>query len=84
LNYLSKMDWREKIESDKAILAGKPVVKGTRLSVEFLLGLFANGWTEEEVLKNYPSLKKADILAIFSFAQDGVKDGLIFDPKLSQ
>ena len=77
------MDWRGKIVSDKNILAGKPTVKGTRLSVEFLLGLFANGWKEEEVLKNYPTLRKEDILAVFAFAQDGLKEGLIFESKLS-
>ena len=77
------MDWRGKIVSDKNVLAGKPIVKGTRLSVEFLLGLFANGWQEEEVLKNYPTLKKEDILAVFAFAQDGLKEGLIFESKLS-
>lgn len=77
------MEWRGKIVSDKNMLAGKPVVKGTRLSVEFLLGLFANGWHEEEVLKNYPTLKKEDILAVFAFAQDGLKEGLIFESKLS-
>ena len=77
------MEWRGKIVSDKNMLAGKPVVKGTRLSVEFLLGLFANGWHEEEVLKNYPTLKKEDILAVFAFAQDGLKEGLIFESKIS-
>ncbi len=77
------MDWRNNITSDKGILGGKPIVKGTRLSVEFLLGLFAGGWTEEEVLKNYPSLKKEDIQAVFAFAQDGLKDGLIFESRQS-
>ncbi len=77
------MDWRGKIVSDKNVLAGKPVVKGTRLSVEFLLGLFANGWNETDVLKNYPSLKKEDIQAVFAFEQDGLKEGLIFESKLS-
>lgn len=77
------MDWRGKIVSDKSVLAGKPVVRGTRLSVEFLLGLFANGWNENDVLKNYPSLKKEDIQAVFAFAQDGLKEGLIFESKLS-
>jgi uncharacterized protein (DUF433 family) len=77
------MEWRGKIISDKEVLAGKPVVKGTRLSVEFLLGLFANGWKEEEVLENYPSLKKEDIQAVFAFAQDGLKEGLIFESKMS-
>jgi uncharacterized protein (DUF433 family) len=41
------VDWREYIHSDPGILLGKPVVKGARLSVEFLIGLFAGGWTEE-------------------------------------
>jgi uncharacterized protein (DUF433 family) len=77
------MDWRDKIVSDKNVLAGKPTVKGTRLSVEFLLGLFANGWPEEEVLKNYLTLKKENILAVFAFAQDGLKEGLIFESKFS-
>jgi uncharacterized protein (DUF433 family) len=77
------MEWRGTIVSDKNILAGKPVVKGTRLSVEFLLGLFANGWKEDEVLKNYPTLKKEDLLAVFAFAQDGLKEGLLFESKIS-
>ena len=77
------MNWRERITSDKDILAGKPVIEGTRLSVEFLLGLFANGWTETKVLENYPSLNKEDLQAVFAFAQDGVKEGLIFDHKIS-
>ena len=65
------MDWRGKIVSDKEILAGKPIVKGTRLSVEFLLGLFASGWKEEDVLSNYPRLSKEDIQAIFAFRSNG-------------
>jgi uncharacterized protein (DUF433 family) len=77
------MEWRTKIVSDNNILAGKPIVKGTRLSVEFLLGLFADGWKEEEVLANYPTLKKDDLLAVFAFAQDGLKQGLLFESKLS-
>ena len=65
------MDWRVKIVSDKEILAGKPIVKSTRLSVEFLLGLFANCWNEEDVLSNYPGLSKEDIQAIFAFRSNG-------------
>ncbi|MFB2917010.1 DUF433 domain-containing protein [Aerosakkonema funiforme] len=62
------MDWREYIHSDPNILVGKPVVKGTRLSVEFLLGLFAVGWTEKQVLDNYPSLTPEALKAVFAFA----------------
>lgn len=77
------MNWRERIVSDKNLLAGKPVIKGTRLSIEFILGLFANGWSEAEVLENYPSLNKEDLQVAFAFAQDGIKEGLIFDHKIS-
>ena len=68
------MDWREHIHSDPAILSGKPVVKGTRLSVEFLLGLFAAGWTEEQVLENYPTLDAEAIRAVFAFAAKHVRE----------
>jgi len=43
---------------DEEICGGKPVIKGTRISVEFILELLSNGWTYEEILKNYPQLKK--------------------------
>ncbi|MEK6692507.1 MAG: DUF433 domain-containing protein [Nitrospirota bacterium] len=64
------MDWREFIHSDPEVLLGKPVVKGTRLSVEFILGLFAEGWTEQQVLENYPTLTKESIRAVFAFAKE--------------
>jgi uncharacterized protein (DUF433 family) len=67
------MDWRQHIHSDPQILVGKPVVKGTRLSVEFLLGLFAAGWTEQQVLENYPTLSPEALRAIFDFAAECVR-----------
>ncbi|CAN5700611.1 hypothetical protein BH23CHL2_BH23CHL2_10000 [soil metagenome] len=48
------MDWHERIHSNPKILSGKPVVRGTRLSVELLLGLLAAGWTDEQILESYP------------------------------
>ncbi len=63
------MDWREYIHSDPEVLLGKPAVKGTRLSVEFLLGLFAAGWTEKQVLDNYPTLTPQSLRAVFAFAR---------------
>ena len=48
------MDWREHIMSEPEVLAGKPVVRGTRLAVDFLLGLFAAGWTEAQVRGELP------------------------------
>ena len=62
------MNWQEHIHVDSAVLAGKPVVTGTRLSVDFLLGLFAEGWTEPHVLENYPQLSHDSLQAVFAFA----------------
>lgn len=63
------MEWKNRIETDPAICGGRPRVKGTRLTVEFLLGLKAAGWSEAQILDNYPHLGKEDLLAVFAFAQ---------------
>ena len=49
------MDWQQYIHSDPNIAVGKPVVKGTRLAVEFLLDLYGAGWTEAQILESYPT-----------------------------
>ena len=59
--YENAMTWKERIVLDPEILAGKPVVKGTRLSVEFIVGLLAEGWSHEELIRNYPHLTADDI-----------------------
>ena len=64
------MDWRPYIHSDPNILLGKPVVKGTRLAVDFLLRLFAAGWTEQQVLESYPTLTREALRAVFAYADD--------------
>jgi uncharacterized protein (DUF433 family) len=61
------MDWQDYIHSDPEVLLGKPIVKGTRLAIEFLLGLLAAGWTQEQILENYPSLTAEAFRAIFAF-----------------
>ena len=71
------MDWKERITSDRNILLGKPVIKGTRISVEFILDRLADGWTENTILENYPILKKEDIQAVFAYLHDCAKDGLM-------
>jgi uncharacterized protein (DUF433 family) len=73
------MEWKERIVSDKNILLGKPVIKGTRLSVEHVLDRLANGWSEEMILESYPFISKDDILAVFAYLNDLVKDGLIYE-----
>ena len=58
------------------ILVGKPVVRGTRLGVAFLLGLMADGWSEAEILRNYPGLVREDLLACLAYAQERVSNSL--------
>ena len=67
-------DWEERIVIDPKILVGKPVIRGTRLSVEFVLDLLANDWTIEKILSEYPQLKREDIIAVLKYAAEMVKE----------
>ena len=60
----------ERITLDPAVLVGKPVIRGTRLSVEFIIGLLADGWSEADVLANYPGLTREDLAACLNYARD--------------
>ncbi|PYX67422.1 MAG: antitoxin [Acidobacteria bacterium] len=68
------MNWKEHITANPAVLVGKPVVKGTRLSVEFILELIAEGWSEADMLRNYPGLTREQILACVAYAKDRLSD----------
>lgn len=72
------MDWQAYIHTDPNILVGKPVVKGTRLSVDFILRLFANGWTVEQVLESYPQLTPMALQAIFAFAAESLSQETLY------
>ena len=71
------MEWREHVISDNNVLLGKPIVKGTRLSVEHIIGLLAQGWTEQQILDNYPRLTQESLQAVFAYIQECLKDGLL-------
>ena len=62
------MDWEERVELTPEVLAGKPVVKGTRLSVQLILELLADGWSTEEILDQYPTLTRDGVLACLRYA----------------
>jgi len=62
------MDWKERIQIDPEILVGKPVIKGTRLAVEFVIDLLAQGWTEEQILQSYPGITHEDMQACLAYA----------------
>lgn len=72
------MDWRQHIHSDPDVLLGKPVVKGTRLAVEFILRLFAAGWTEKQILENYPTLTPEALRAVFAFAAECMREEAMY------
>ncbi len=72
------MVWRKRIVTDPKVLVGKPIVKGTRLSVEFLLGLIAQGWSEERILANYPQLTASDLRACLAFAAEVIKEERVY------
>ena len=74
------MKWEDYIISDKDILLGKPTIKGTRIAVEYIVGLLAQGWTEGQILENYPRLTKESLQAVFSYLQECLHDGLLFSP----
>lgn len=79
------MDWRQYIHSNPKILLGKPTVKGTRLSVEFILGLFAHGWTVQQVLENYPTMTPEALQAVFAFSAECMQEESLYtQPCLSE
>jgi uncharacterized protein (DUF433 family) len=68
----------DRIVINEAVLAGKPIVKGTRLSVEQVLGHLAAGWSTSEVLANYPTLKSEDVAACLAYARDVIAGETVF------
>ena len=64
------MTEHSRIVLDPAVLAGKPVVRGTRLSVDFIIGLLADGWSEVDILRNYPGMEHEDVAACLAYARD--------------
>ena len=67
------MNWEERISIEPSILVGKPIIKGTRLAVEFIIDLLAQGWSNNEILDNYPGITKEDIQACLSYASASLK-----------
>ena len=62
------MQWQDRIIVNPEILVGKPVIKGTRLAVEFIIDLLAQGWSEADILDSYPGLTQEDIRACLAYA----------------
>jgi uncharacterized protein (DUF433 family) len=68
------MDWHGRIVTTPDTLFGRPRIAGTRIGVDFLLYLLASGWTDAQILEQYPQLKAEDLQAVFAFVRDCLKD----------
>lgn len=68
------MNSRDYIVSDPDVLLGKPVIRGTRISVEHILGWLSNGWSFETIMEAYPFITREDILASLAFAVEMLRD----------
>ena len=71
-------DWQTYIHSDPEVLLGKPVVKGPRLAVEFILGLSAAAWSEQQVLESYPTLTPEALRAVFAFSAECMREEVLY------
>ena len=77
------MDWQDRITIDPKILVVKPVIKGTRIAVEFVINLLAQGWSESEIVRNYPGLAHEDILACLKYAGETLQSEKVYPVKVA-
>ena len=72
------MDWQERIVVDPKVLVGKPIIKGTRISVEFVIDLLGRGWTVEQILREYDHLSAEDVQACLAYASEVLKSERVY------
>lgn len=72
------MTWQDRITVDPNILVGKPIIKGTRIAVEFVIDLLARGWTTEQILKEYDHLVPEDVQACLAYASEMLKTERVY------
>ncbi len=72
------MSWQDRITADPKVLVGKPVVKGTRISVALVVDLLAAGWSQEQILDSYPNLTTDDIRACLAYASELLHSEKVF------
>ncbi len=72
------MNWQDRITIDPKVLVGKPIVKGTRISVEFVVDLLGRGWTVEQVLYEYDHLAPEDVQACLAYASEVLKSEHVY------
>ena len=76
--------YQNRVALDPRIMTGKPIIKGTRITVELVLRLLAQGMTVEKVLAEYPQLKKEDIYAAIEYATEAIAEERVYPWPLPQ
>ena len=74
---MTRINWQEHISIDKAINHGEPCIKGTRVPVAIIVGSIADGMSMDEILDEYPQLKRESIQAALAYAADAVRQEII-------
>ncbi len=77
------MNWRDHLDRDPAVLAGKPKIKGTRIGVELILERLADGWTAEQLIESFPHLSVPQIRACLAYAAESIATDDVLDVPLS-
>ncbi|HLL91010.1 MAG TPA: DUF433 domain-containing protein [Tepidisphaeraceae bacterium] len=77
------MRWQDHIERKPTVMVGKPVIKGTRITVELILERLSNGATEGDLIGSYPHITRADVRAALAYAADAIALGTGARPKAS-
>jgi uncharacterized protein (DUF433 family) len=72
---------QDRIVIDPNVLVGKPVIRNTRLSVEFVVGLLADGWTESDILANYSGITPDDMKTCRRYASNVLQIGQVYPPE---
>jgi uncharacterized protein (DUF433 family) len=75
------VDWRNRIIADPDVLVGKPVIKGTRISVELVIDLLAAGYTRDQIIQQYDHLTLDDIQACLAYARDVIRSEKVYSLK---
>lgn len=75
------MDWRNRIVADPEVLVGKPVIKGTRISVELVMDLLAAGYTPKQILEQYDHLAVEDVQACLAYAKEIIRSERVYGVK---
>ncbi len=72
------MNWEDRIEINPGVLVGKPVIRGTRIAVEFVIDLMGRGWSVEQILKEYDHLAREDVQACLIYASETLKSEKVY------